>query len=124
MAARKSTSATMKLPWVARHPRRFLVYALLAISLGANIFLASTFYYITHNDPMVLSRLAVNQNCSPAHYTKWMQSINDSKFSDPEKVKKFAAASLCFTDYQTGRPLDLNSFKPNMNQSPQLPAHP
>jgi hypothetical protein len=46
------------------------------------------------------------------------------KSTDTESSKKFVAASLCFTDYQTGKSLDFDSLKPKPNSGALLPAQP
>ena len=98
--------------------------SLFVLSIGVNIFFVSYYYYITRKAPLELTQLSVTRNCNTAQYTKWMQNIPAVNGSSPEDVKKFAAASVCFTDYDTGRPIDIDSLKPNMSDNPILPAHP
>jgi hypothetical protein len=95
------------------------------ISLALNVSLVGTWFYLLHYNQYPLLQAEVSQRCNEPGYTRFMHQIE--KAADGKNVeqnKKFAAASLCFVDYETGKSVDLDSIKPNPNSPASLPAKP
>jgi hypothetical protein len=87
------------------------------VSLMLNAALVSTWIYMVNNRQVAIENFLVAHRCVEPGYSKMIASLDQGS-------KKLAAASLCFTDYQTGRPLDISSLKPLDAGQNDLPAHP
>ena len=88
------------------------------ISLFVNAALISTWVYMVKYRQVAVENYLINHRCLEPGYSRMLNSLSGSE------SKKFVAATLCFTDYQTGQPLDFNSLKPNSGSASTLPAHP
>jgi len=101
-------------------------YALLGIG-GASVLVNGALlcygYYLVNINQAPLAQIVVTHRCNEPGYSQWMHQI-DRASSNPTQDKKFAAASECFTDYQTGKQLDLDSLRPQAGGDQVLPAHP
>ncbi|HSX02949.1 MAG TPA: hypothetical protein VLI05_06610 [Candidatus Saccharimonadia bacterium] len=101
-------------------------YALLGIggaSVLLNVALLSYWYYLVNINQAPLAQIVVTHRCNEPGYSQWMHQI-DQTSSNPTQDKKFGAAAECFTDYQTGKQLDLGSLRPQTGGIQVLPAHP
>ena len=88
--------------------------ALTLVSVIINVIVISGISYIVNSRPLELTRLGLEKNCTNAGYAELI------KLNETYDQKKFAAA-VCFTDYETGKPLDIRSLKPLADTPAQLP---
>ncbi len=87
------------------------------VSLILNAALISTWVYLLNYRQIALANYELPYRCAEPGYSRMMSQINTGG-------KQFAAAALCFTDYNTGKPLDIASLKPKIDSQSILPAHP
>jgi ssDNA-binding Zn-finger/Zn-ribbon topoisomerase 1 len=95
--------------------REYKWQTLALFSILINMAFVAGVVYVKSN-PIELAKLSLEKNCSNEGYVKLM------KRTENQEQKKFAAASLCFTDYDSGKPIDINSIKPKADTSAILPA--
>jgi hypothetical protein len=98
--------------------------ALALLSIVFNISLIGSWFYLLHFHQLPLIQAEVSARCQEPGYSHLMHQIEKAAGPQATQSKKFAAASLCFTDYDTGKSLDLDSLKPSPNSGANLPAHP
>jgi hypothetical protein len=110
-------SATPKLPKLSW---RVIAVASLALNAG----LIGTWLYLLHYNQFPLIQAEVNQRCNAHGYAHIMHQVQATAGPRAESAKKFAAAALCFVDYDTGKPLDPDSLQPAANAPAVLPARP
>ena len=95
-------------------------------SLTVNVGLVVTYVYLLNYNQYPLLTAEVAHRCVEPYYSRLMKSI-DEKQANKERAegnKKYAAAALCFIDWETGRVIDTDSIKPLRESTPQLPARP
>lgn len=93
------------------------------VSLLLNIGVIGVVYYMLHYNLFWLQVHVVQERCNEPGYSQMLKE-SERTAGDPALAKKFVAASVCFTDYQTGKPLDINSLKADNSQPALLPAAP
>ena len=95
-------------------------------SLVLNAGLVGGWLYLLHYNQYPLIQAEINQRCTEPGYTRLMHQIDEvtTGSQNSEQNKKFAAASLCFVDYETGKSIDLDSVKPKTDSPASLPARP
>jgi hypothetical protein len=103
--------------------RTYILLGIGGVSVLLNVGLLGYWYYLVNINQAPLAQIVVAHRCNEPGYSQWMHQINQIS-SNPTRDKKFGAAAECFTDYQTGKQLDLDSLRPQAGGDQVLPAHP
>jgi hypothetical protein len=96
----------------------FIWPTIAVLSLLANAGLVGRYWYLVNYDQLPLLQTEVAVRCNEPGYSRFMNQIkelnrqNGNEGARLHESLRFAAASNCFVDYDTGRSLDLDSLKP------------
>jgi hypothetical protein len=100
-------------------------------SLALNVGLVGGYEFLLHYNQAPLIQSEISVRCNEPGYSRMINEyktllLRDGGRTEDQITKnlKFASASLCFTDYETGKAVDLDSIKPQPNGNAYLPAKP
>jgi hypothetical protein len=107
----------------SRSTHTYILWGIGGASVLLNVGLLGYWYYLVNINQLPLLQVAQVRLCNEPGYSRWL-TTSTARASNAAQFKKFMAASVCFTDYETGKPLDIDSLRPKADALPALPAHP